>query len=78
MEDRVRELFAAVLNISAAGLDDDSRPAVIERWDSLQHLILVSSFEEEFGIDIDPDEVVDMYQDFGSFKRVVLSKAGDA
>lgn len=74
MEDKIRELFALVLDTPADGIGDETRPASLDRWDSLQHLILISSFEEEFGIDVDPEEVVDMYENFACFKRVVLSK----
>jgi acyl carrier protein len=35
---------------------------------------LVSSFEEEFGVDIDPMEVVEMFENFRAFKRVILGK----
>lgn len=58
-------------------IEDETRPATLAAWDSLQHLILVSSFEEEFDVDIDPEEVVEMYEDFGTFKRVILSKIED-
>ena len=78
MEDKIIGLFAAVLNIEPAAISDDSRPSNLERWDSLQHLILISSFEEEFGIDIDPDEVVEMYEDFATFRRFVIEKAAAA
>jgi acyl carrier protein len=40
----------------------------------MQHLMLVSGFEEEFGVDVDPEEAVDMFNDFGTFKRVVVQK----
>ena len=74
MENEIRELFGVLLREAPASITDETRPATLEKWDSLQHLILVSSFEEEFGVDIEPEEVVDMYEDFGSFKRVVLGK----
>lgn len=74
MEERVKELFAVVLGESPDIVTDATRPATLARWDSLQHLILISSFEEEFGVDIDPEEVAEMYEDFRSFKRIVLSK----
>jgi hypothetical protein len=35
---------------------------------------VVAGFEEELGIDLDPEEAVDMYQDFATFKKVVLQK----
>ena len=74
MEERIRDLFATMLQIDAAAVNDGTTPAQVDRWDSMQHLILVSGFEEEFGVDVDPEEAVDMYKDFATFKRVVLHK----
>ena len=78
MEEKVKELFGVVLKVSAQEITDKTRPADLERWDSLQHLILVSSFEEEFNLDIDPDEAVEMYKDFGSFRDIVIGKIKSA
>jgi acyl carrier protein len=74
MEEKIRELFATLLNVSPVDVADDTRPASLERWDSLQHLIVVSGFEEELGIDVDPEEAAEMYRDFGTFKRVIVEK----
>ena len=71
---RMRELFATLLQVDPDAIHDRTRPATVERWDSMQHLILVSGFEEEFGIDVDPREAVDMYEGFAAFKRIVMSK----
>jgi acyl carrier protein len=65
-----------MLQVEADAIDDNTSPQQIERWDSMQHLILVSGFEEEFGVDVDPEEAIDMYKDFATFKRVVLQKLG--
>lgn len=73
-ENELKELFATILNESPEAISDETRPADLERWDSLQHMILVSSFEEELGLDIEPEEAVAMYQDFGSFKKSILRK----
>lgn len=72
MEEKIRELFATLLQVSPEEIGDETRPDRLERWDSMQHLILVSGFEEEFGLDIDPEEAVEMYKDFATFKRIVL------
>ena len=72
VEEKIRDLFAALLQVSPDEVKDETRPANLERWDSMQHLILVSGFEEEFGLDIDPEEAVEMYKDFATFKRIVL------
>ena len=72
MEEKIRDLFATLLQVPADEVKDETRPASLERWDSMQHLILVSGFEEEFGLDIDPEQAVEMYKDFATFKRIVL------
>lgn len=76
MEEKIRDLFATMLQIPPSTVADGLEPAGVERWDSMQHLILVSGFEEEFGLDIDPEEAVEMYANYGTFKRIVLRKMG--
>ena len=70
----ILELFATLLQVPPDDIDDQTSPASLERWDSLQHMILVAGFEEEFGIDVDPEEAVEMYKDFATFKRVMRQK----
>jgi acyl carrier protein len=67
-------LFATILQVSTDQITDRTTPATFDRWDSMQHLILVSGFEEEFGLDLDPEEAVEMYKDFATFKRIVMHK----
>jgi acyl carrier protein len=74
MEDRIRQLFATILQVDPDRIRDDSDPATLERWDSMQHLILVSGFEEELGVDVDPEEAIAMYANFAAFKKVVMQK----
>jgi acyl carrier protein len=74
MEAKIRDLFATLLQVAPDELRDELRPVDLGAWDSMQHLILVSGFEEEFGIDVDPEEAVDMYRDFATFKRIILQK----
>jgi acyl carrier protein len=73
-EEKVRSLFATLLQVPPEEVRDDSRPGTLARWDSMQHLMLVSGFEEELGIDLEPEEMVEMYADFATFKRIVLQK----
>jgi acyl carrier protein len=74
MDDRIHSLFATMLQVSPDEITDETRPATLEKWDSMQHLILVSGFEEEFELDLEPEDAVDMYADFATFKRIVLAK----
>jgi acyl carrier protein len=74
MEGKIKELFATILNINEKDINGDTNPQKIENWDSMQHLILVSGFEEEFKINIEPEEAVEMYKDFNAFKTIVMQK----
>ena len=73
-QEQIRELFATILQVPAGEIGDASEPGALQQWDSMQHLMLVSGFEEEFGVDVDPEEAIDMYKDFATFKRVILQK----
>jgi acyl carrier protein len=75
-EGKIRDLFATLLQIRADDVHEGTEPMDVDRWDSMQHLILVSGFEEEFGVDVDPEEAVEMYRDYGTFKRIVMRKMG--
>jgi acyl carrier protein len=74
MDEKIRELFATILQVAPEGIEDQTSPASLERWDSMQHLILVAGFEEEFGVDLDPEEMVEMFKDFATFKRIVRKR----
>ena len=74
MNERIRELFATLLQVPVEQIGDQTTPASLERWDSMQHLIVVAGFEEEFGIDLDPEEAVEMYKDFATFKRILRQR----
>jgi acyl carrier protein len=74
MDEKIRELFATLLQVAPEVIEDQTSPASLERWDSLQHMIVVAGFEEEFGVDLDPEEAVEMYKDFATFKRIVRQR----
>jgi len=74
MTDPVKDLFATILGVPAETLRAETTPADLEDWDSMQQMILVSGFEEEFGIEIEPEEAVEMYRDYRTFERIIKGK----
>ena len=60
---KVNEVFADVFDDKSLVISDSTTAADIEDWDSLMHITLISSIEEEFGIKFEMAEVV-------SFKNV--------
>ena len=78
MKDTVKGLFATMLRVPPESVTGATRPADLARWDSLQHMILVSGFEEEYALDIAPEEAVEMFRDFATFESVILRKLNGA
>jgi acyl carrier protein len=74
VEERLQRTIASVFGVDADGLTDESSPATIPSWDSLNHLNLVMAIEEEFGISLTPDEAAEM-RDVGQV-RAVLQRSG--
>ena len=60
MSDRLIDLFASVLSIESKALNEDSSPVNTGAWDSVTNMMLVASIEEEFGIELTSDEIVEM------------------
>ena len=57
MEDRIRNVMAAVFGTSPDKSTDDASPHEIEAWDSVKHLNLVLALEEEFNIRFEEAEI---------------------
>lgn len=74
--DRVVLAFAQVLGIPAEQITDDLRYASIPQWDSIAHMSVISALEEQFGVMIDMDDVIDM-NSVGK-AREILGKYGAA
>lgn len=54
---RLIAIAADVFEVPASDLGPESSPDTIETWDSLHHLSLVVALEQEFGIQISPEEI---------------------
>lgn len=72
MEDRIKNVMAAIFEISADEINDDSSPDNVKSWDSLKHMNLIVALEEEFGVQFKDDEIVEMMN--YSLIKLILSK----
>ena len=70
----IKEHFALILQINKEDVDYNSTPGTINSWDSLNHLNLIASFEDEFLIDIEPEEIAEMMIDYQNFEKIILDK----
>ena len=60
IENRIKNVMAAVFGLTVDEIHDDASPDTIESWDSLKHMNLIIALEEEFNIVIPDDEVGNM------------------
>jgi acyl carrier protein len=54
---RVQRILADIFSIPVEQITLMSSPETIENWDSLNHLNLVLAIEQEFGLQLMPEEI---------------------
>ena len=59
------DVFIKSLSIDKSKFNEQIKYNEIEEWDSIGHMTLMSSLEEEFKITLETDDIVD----FSSFKK---------
>ncbi len=69
---RVRALLAQVLDVPASSIGPESSTDTIASWSSLNHLMLISEIENEFGVVFSNQQIRDLV----SFDRIVGALAG--
>ena len=58
--DALIEVFAEVLQVDPAELNDDSSPDNVKRWDSLAAMALVAAIEEKFSVHLSTKQIMKM------------------
>ena len=58
--DQLREAFRTALDLPADALVDDLKYQDHEKWDSLAHMSLIATLEDEFEVMIDTDDVINL------------------
>ena len=57
LELTIKNVMAEVFKVSADEIKEDTSPHTIVNWDSMKHIDLILSLEEEFGIAFDNAEI---------------------
>ena len=73
MENRMKDVMAAVFEMPVDEITDESSPDNINSWDSLRHMNLIVALEEEFGIEFEDDEIIEMLN-YALIKLIVGKK----
>ena len=80
MEDmftKVQEAFESAFGIDPQTVTIDSTPSDIPAWDSMGHVILASSLERSFGLNLDVEDLMEM-EDVKKIVKVLQLKLAGA
>jgi acyl carrier protein len=72
MEKKVKAIMASVFEIDEKEINEESSSETIDTWDSMMHMNLIAALEEEFEVEFDEEEIIEM-MDYRSILEV-LSK----
>lgn len=73
MEDKIKQIMSNIFRIIEDEINEESSTENIENWDSLNHINLIISIEEQFAVSISEDEMVEMTI-FNNIKRILKDK----
>lgn len=60
MESQVKEIIARVLNVDSAIITDELSSGDIPEWDSVGNLAIISTIEQELGIEFPLEDLFDL------------------
>jgi acyl carrier protein len=71
---RVRRTLSDLFSVSPESVTAETSPATLDAWDSMGHLMLVEALEQEFELQIPPEDVERM-KDVGTIVKVLDARA---
>lgn len=71
--DRVRGVAADIFHLPASRLTAEASPETIATWDSVEHLNLVVTLEQEFSLKFAPEEIEEL-KSIGKIAEVLERK----
>jgi acyl carrier protein len=60
LPERLRAVFVSTLDLGDDVVVEQLKYRDIPQWDSLGHITLVAAIEDEFGVQLDTEQVIDM------------------
>lgn len=73
VKDKVIEIVAETLEVSASEVTTDSSVGDFPTWDSLGHMNLLQNIQDEFDIELDPEEIIEL-EDVNDIIAIVEKK----
>ena len=60
MKNEIKKFMASVFLVDENEISDDISQSNFQKWESLQHLMLIVEIESKFGVSFEPEEIVEM------------------
>jgi acyl carrier protein len=76
MEQKLKEMMSELFKMNDSEITDDLTMKDTDVWDSFKHMELVTSIEQEMGVELTFDEIVAM-KTFKDIKRILAEKRVD-
>ena len=73
MDKKLKKIMSNIFEIPEEKITDETSIENVEKWDSLNHINLILSIEEQFGITISEEEMVEM-PSFLKIKKILNIK----
>lgn len=58
--DKIAKLVRSILNNQEVNLEYETLISDVEDWDSLRHIVIIGSIEDEFNISIDTKDLINI------------------
>ena len=71
--EQIKKVMSAVFEIPVEEINRTSSPDTIELWDSLKHFNLIVALEDEFEIEFDDQEILEMVN-YALIEIIVIEK----
>jgi len=74
MNEKLYEIVSKVFNVDNSRINDETSPENLDEWDSFNFYVLLDEIENQFSINFDLDETLEIKK-VGDFKKL-LEKNG--
>ncbi len=70
MEYKIKKILASILSLDVNKINSSTSAEQIEHWDSLKHINIIIALEEEFNIEFNNDQIINMLDYDSIVKRI--------
>jgi acyl carrier protein len=73
---KINKVMASIFGINPSEIDEDTSMDTVAGWDSIKHMKLVISLEQELGVEFEDAEVLELLS-FRLIEIIVLAKLSE-